>query len=576
MGIKLIINKLFAYSESQDKYFYTEFDCGVNIIHGKNTSGKSTVFQLLLYTLGINDNNDYLKEIIDEEVIVRVDCTIVKDKKTEHLYFIRDDDTLYIKRGSSPLIRFNSINANNSVEHIKLKLYMNELFGFTLRLENKEGYNLAPIEAMFLPYYIPQSVGWVYLRKAFSSFEYYRNFKNDYLDYYLGIESFVDREEKQQLEQQLKNKEDEIKFFSNLEKDTEELQIAKLVDEKFIELSSEYIDSHSDNQKHLIEREERLITKCNDLSFYQERLSLLRRISKEHQRQNPISGICPTCNQELSFSIGASYKYLQEENDTKEEIVFCKAKVKKLSSEINSLRKDIKNRKERKNKEFEILRKYKKYDISFDNWIKSKANIQLIYNLKHRLGELTSEKEGIVSSLKEYKTEEEVEKLRQGKNKEFEKIFVNYLNELGVSPLKEERYRSLYKISAFPSQGVELHKTVLAYNFAFNKLIEKTRQIHRFPFMLDAIFKEDIEKTNKNAIVEFISKNKPEDTQVIISIAEIKESENKIIEYNKSFFNENAKLICIGEGIRERAFLSKYDGSQDKYLEETFNIINLS
>ncbi|PFB87195.1 hypothetical protein CN273_06955 [Bacillus thuringiensis] len=575
MEVKLIINRLVAYSEKKNKYFHSEFDNGVNIIYGKNTSGKSTVFQLLLYTFGINDNNDYLKEVLDEEVIVRVDCQIVKNNNIEHVVFIREDETLCIKRENYPPIKFNGINANNSFEHAKLKEYMHKLFNFSLMLENKEGYKLAPIEAMFLPYYIAQSVGWVYLRKAFSSFEFYRNFKNDYLDYYLGIESFVDREKKQKLEQQLKNKEDEIKFFINLEKDNEEFQVTKLVDENFTKLSQDYINSHSANQKLLIEKEEKFISKCNELSYYQERRSLLRKISRDHGMQSPIDGgVCPTCDQEISFSIAASYKFLQEQNDTMNELEVCKDKIKSLSSEINSLGKDIDKRKKRKVKEYEVLKKYQQYNISFDNWMKNKANIQLIYNLQHKLGELISEKEGILNDLKGYKTEEEVEKLREIKNREFKIIFLNYLDELGVKPLKEERYRSLYKISAFPSQGVELHKTVLAYNFAFNKIIAKTKQIHRFPFLLDAIFKEDIEQSNKVTIVEFIGKNKPRDTQVILSIAEIKEFKNNINKYNADYFNGNAKLICIGEGTRERAFLSKYDGSIDDCLEETFNIIN--
>ncbi|UYW72271.1 hypothetical protein [Bacillus cereus] len=575
MEVKLIINRLVAYSEKRNKYFYSEFKNGVNIIYGKNTSGKSTVFQLLLYTFGINDNNDYLKEVLDEEVIVRVDCQIVKNNNIEHVVFIREDETLCIKRENCPSIKFNGINANNSFEHVKLKEYMHKLFNFSLMLENKEGYKLAPIEAMFLPYYIAQSVGWVYLRKAFSSFEFYRNFKNDYLDYYLGIESFVDREKKQKLEQQLKNKEDEIKFFINLEKDNEEFQVTKLVDENFTKLSQDYINSHSANQKLLIEKEEKFISKCNELSYYQQRQSLLRKISRDHRMQSPIDGgVCPTCDQVIDFSIAASYKYLQEQNDTMKELEVCKDKIKSLSSEINSLGKDIDKRKKRKMKEYEVLKKYQQYNISFDNWMKNKANIQLIYNLQHKLGELISEKEGILNDLKGYKTEKEVENLREIKSREFKMIFLYYLDDLGVKPLKEERYRSLYKISAFPSQGVELHKTVLAYNFAFNKIIAKTKQIHRFPFLLDAIFKEDIEQSNKDTIVEFIGKNKPKDTQVILSIAEIKEFKNKISKYNTDYFNGNAKLICIGEGTRERAFLSKYDGSIDAYLEETFNIIS--
>lgn len=575
MRTKLIINKLVAYAESKNKYFYSEFDNGINIIYGKNTSGKSTVFQLLLYSFGINDGNDYLKEVIDEELILRVDCQIIRNNETENVCFIREGETLYIKRDNLPTIRFNGINANNSAEHIKLKEYMHQLFNFSLRLESKDGYNLAPIEAMFLPYYIPQSVGWVYIRKAFSGFEFYKNFKYDYLDYYLGIESFIDRQQKQQLENQLKNIEEEIKFYTNLESNNEEFQITKLVDEQFTEKAHEYIVTYSNNQKKLIEIEEKFVSKCNELSFYQERQSLLRKIAKEHKKQNPIDGKCPVCSQDLEFSIDLSYKYIQERNDTEKEIEHCKDKIKKITAEINSLSKHIDKLKKRLMSEYEILKKYYKYNVSFDSWIKNKSNSQMIHNIKTKIGKLTTEKVGIINNLKDYKTEEEVEILRESKNRQFKKNFLSYLDELGVKSLKEDRYKSLYKISAFPSQGVELHKTVLAYNFAFNKQIEKTKDIHRFPFMLDAIFKEDIEQSNKNAIVEFISKNKPQDTQIILSIAEIQENEKNIFEYNKNYFDEKAKLICIGEGTRERAFLTEYDNSIDKYLEETFKIITM-
>ena len=59
MKSNLIIKKLFVYSEKNKKFFYTEFSDGVNIIYGKNTAGKSTVFQSIYYALGINDNNQY-------------------------------------------------------------------------------------------------------------------------------------------------------------------------------------------------------------------------------------------------------------------------------------------------------------------------------------------------------------------------------------------------------------------------------------------------------------------------------------------------------------------------------------
>ena len=431
MKVKLTINRLFVYSEVNNKYFYTEFDDDINIIYGKNTSGKSTVFHSILYTIGINDNNDYLQEILDEEIFFRIDCKIENSGISEKVVFIRDGETIFFKSENWPILRFNGINADHSAEHVKLKDYMHELFGFSLKLESKNEYKPAPIETMFLPYYLSQAVSWVYIRKSFSNLDFYKNFKDDYLDYYLGIETLVDRRKKQELELELKSKEEEIRFYTKLEKNNDEFQITKLMDEQFIEESKEYIESHKDNKKQLNSNEEEYISKCNDQSYYQRRLSLLRKISRNHNSQNPTDGVCPTCNQTLPYSLDASYKYFQEENDTKEEIKKCKEKIKKLQSDINSLKKNMENQKLNISKEYGILRNYFNNDISFDSWMKNKINTRLISDIIYKLGKLTTDKEEIAEKLKTFKTDAEVEQYRLAKSKDFASIFSGFLAYLG-------------------------------------------------------------------------------------------------------------------------------------------------
>ena len=46
-----------------------------------------------------------------------------------------------------------------------------------------------------------------------------------------------------------------------------------------------------------------------------------------------------------------------------------------------------------------------------------------------------------------------------------------------------------------------------------------------------------------------------------------------IFNYNKSHFNGNANLICIGNGQNKRAFLSAYNNQHKEILEETLNLI---
>jgi len=104
-------------------------------------------------------------------------------------------------------------------------------------------------------------------------------------------------------------------------------------------------------------------------------------------------------------------------------------------------------------------------------------------------------------------------------------------------------------------------------------MIKETEYVHRFPLMLDAIFKEDIDDDNRATILNFIHKNKPNDIQMIISIADSKDNKTTANEYNAKFLNNESNLICINNSI-ERAFLAEYKNEYNDYLEETFSYLN--
>lgn len=121
---------------------------------------------------------------------------------------------------------------------------------------------------------------------------------------------------------------------------------------------------------------------------------------------------------------------------------------------------------------------------------------------------------------------------------------------------------------------MELLKTLLAYNFAFVSLIKKTEYTHILPLMLDAIFEGDFEDESRNDILKFISKNKPSDQQLIFSIADSKTNALSAEHYNKSHFQGNANLICIGQNSRTRSLLTEYNGEFDSYISETISILS--
>jgi len=574
--MKLRYDSFLAYSEINDKYFYTEFIDGVNIVYGRNTSGKSTLMQTILYTFGINNEKKKLEDILSEKVFFRLDFTLFKNNIQEKFILIRDNEKLLIKEAEEPFKVFNGVSENRAVEHVKLKEYMHELFSFSLYLEQKEDYKSAPIETIFLPYYISQDVGWVHLRKSFSSLDFYRNFKEDFIDYFMGIDTGIDRIEKQKLEKELKEINIEIDFYNSIEKTNEDFKIVKMVDESFIEESKKYINKYKDRQDKLIQDEKRYVLKCNELSYQKDRLSILRKVTINLKKQNPQErGTCPICTQLLPLDTASLYEYLQDVNDTQLEVEKIKKKEKKIQGEINSLNEKINNARVIIQEEYELLKQYEEEQITYDKWLKNKANIQLIENITIRLGELSKNKSDKVKELSDYKSDEDIEKERRTINNSFAIEFKKYLKFLGVKEFDNQRYTQLYEVLSFPYQGTELHKTVMAYHFAFNKIIEKRNFAHRLPFMLDAIFKEDIDIPNRKNIIDFIAEYKPIDTQVLMSVAESEEIEleGNIEYYNKEYFQNKANLICIGDRREERAFLRKNDGVYNDLIEETLDIL---
>ncbi len=585
MSATLTFDRLFVSSESHDACFYDEFSPGANIISGRNTSGKSSLILSLLYTFGINDIKESLSEILSYQPTFRVDFSKTAEGKEDKYSIIRTQRSIYIKEPTGKVVPFHGINADNSAEHIAFKEYVRGLVGFTLQLEQKGELKPAPLESMFLPYYISQSVGWVYLRESFSNLQYYKGFKDDYLDYYLGVSNSFDRVEHRQLTKRRDNLSADINNLRRYGKKAE-FQFAKFVDEAFGAQAEEYIDSYIKISSSLEEERRKYINLCNKLSLLQNHHKILKRTKSNIKKQNyNDEDRCPACTQVLTYSLEGLYSYYQKYNDTAELESHITEQLTDKKSEIHTSSKKITSITNEISKSYGVLTSKAVDGVTFDQWISNKANAALYRKMQADIETFENELERIKSSLGSMITEKETLTKRTNKETEFKRVFVKYMSLLELNPLTDSRYLDLYKISSFPRQGVELHKTVMAYHFALNSLIANSKSAHRLPFLLDAILKEDIDETNLNIILSFIGKNLPADTQAFISISEHIKDETrsdealnpleriKVSEIKDIYFPESSKLIYIGEGKLERSFLSQsLDKHQEIYID-TVNII---
>ncbi|MDP8051657.1 hypothetical protein QJU23_04345 [Pasteurella atlantica] len=577
---------LFVFSDTENLCFYKEFKDGMNIVTGCNTSGKSTLIQSLLFSFGINDVRRGLSEVLKAKPIFRLDFSVTFEDEINNYIVVRDDEHLYIKEPDGKIQRFNGVNANNNREHTKLKSYMNNLLGFSLKLEQKNEFKPAPIEAAFLPYYISQSVGWVYLRESFSNFSFYKNFKYDFLDYYLGITGSINREKLIELEQRRKDLKSEIKSLKKYVNQPE-FKIAQLLDEKFGEKAREYVKDYIEGRKKENTQIDKVTQEAEKLSLLEHHKKIVSRTIRQIEGQKP-SGIdkCPACKQILQYSLTGLYEHYQKAHDSEALKKHLDGEVKKVKSSVTTCNAKLGKIIQENSEKFKLVEALKIEDTTLELWLDRKATVQLQLKLEADIKKLSKDLSNVEGDIEKLIGDTELEAVLDSKRKSkitrFKKMFRNGLSILGVKQLTEERYLDIYQISSFPYQGVELHKTMLAYHFNFNSIISSSINIHRLPFLLDGILKEDIDQNNFPKLFNFIESNRPQDTQTFMSISDYKDKHHRDNQARKSIdeiiteYFPNANKITIGDGIQERAFLSEKLDKTYKIYQDTYNIMELN
>ncbi|HHG3521723.1 TPA: ATP-binding protein [Vibrio parahaemolyticus] len=561
--VKVNYNSLLVFNSGKDKCFYTSFNKGVNIVYGRNTSGKSTLIQIINYSMGINDARENLSDVLSQDVVVRLTSTFTKDSISREVIFIRSDESLIVQVEGERAKRFDGISGNTSYEYRKYKEFFSELLGFDLYLESKGNISLAPLEAAFLPFYISQSVGWVYLRESIGNYRFYKNFKEDYLDYCLGISNHLDRAKRYQLEEKKKEYLSEIKFIDGYNEQHPELEIAKEISERFKSGAHEFIESFNHKNTALIALEREHIELVNKKSALLMRKSVIRKVHSAQNKQRPHLDSCPVCEQALPSTLEALYKYNQELNDTIHQKSVVDENLKKIQSSINAKEKKLSESRSELVSKYKILQKLKMLNITFDTWIKYESIRRLSEDLDLKRRQVQRKLDSVVGELN-VMGKGDVEQERRNASRLFLNIFRNNTKALQAIMPTSSRYRDVYEINSFPAQGVELHKLIMAYHFSFWESLKNNEKMHRLPFVLDAVFKEDIDEVSRKTIFEFLSSKNLPNEQIIFAVADVKENqpaptsrEHFIEDVNKIYFSSSAKLICIGNAERQRAFLSE-------------------
>lgn len=564
---------ILVYSPERKGFFY-DLNHPLLIIHGANTSGKSTLIQTILYIFGINEMNKYMESIYSDMETLRLDIEIMDGDDVSHVILIRRGGSIKIKKNEDPIVEFNDISSNNSSEHARFKHYLRTLFSYDLKLFSVDSYKDASIETCFLPYYIPQSVGWVSIRKAFDGLEYYKNFREDFINYCMGISNADDLEEKDKIEKEINTLSNKIEAIESTKVDNDKKIITRLKSDLMPTECIDYIQNYNKEENDLIGLNLEHTKQCNELALLKAKEKVLREVKKNLKAQDPENGgICPICNRPLDSSLVAIYEHMQYCIDTNEELKDISDRISKANSAIDSLQKKIDAKRLRIEREREVFEALKlQEDISVKEWIDSRVQSEVSKTLDIDLMNYRSQIQLLQEKRKEFKSNDDIKKEQSEIESKFLSKFLKGLIELDVDycPFKsEDRFFKLYKISALPYQGTELLEALMAYHFAFNELVREQGMVVRLPFMLDAIFKEDIDIKHRRDILKFISNHLPSDTQLIFSMADQERGENQLNAEtcNVEFFNNKARLLFTSN--EKKNLMKPLGDGFDKLIEET-------
>ena len=270
---------------------------------------------------------------------------------------------------------------------------------------------------------------------------------------------------------------------------------------------------------------------------------------------------CPTCGAEYENSFSERFEIAEDEQKSKDLLIELNKEAKEIQDKINFETEKLTSTSIEVQRIDKILSE-KKGNIQLKDVIESsgKNQIKTIFTEKHSelqqiLIENTIEKEKLEQKLKEFES-----KRRRSEIVEFYRTtMTSFLKKLDVHSLSEDEYKSITTKIEVKETGSSRPRALIAYYFAFFHLMKKYSSSTYFPLIVDSPNQQDQDIDHIEKIMTFIQGNQPNDSQLILGVAET---------YDVDF---KCKIITL----KEKYSLLQTDEYEDVYNELIDKISNL-
>lgn len=511
-------------SRKEQKAKKIVFDRRRTLIHGKNDTGKSSLIKSIYKTFGAEPlmHPGFVAANVSSLVRFELDDVQYQVLRDGKYFALFDADDRLIKK-------FSSVTKD-------LAIFFSDLFDFKPLFHSKNlGFIIPPPAFLFLPYYVDQDKSWTESWAAFKHLQQIRDHKSQSIYYHSGlrpnayyatkkeIEEFVRAIEEIGKEQSvagkilkdIKSKLAQTEF--NIDVDTFKAEITELLIEmeslkdKENSLKSDLHDLYHlkaayDAQINIVKQA--IIESSNDLKFASEIL--------------PETISCPTCGAEYQNSFGERFEIARDELKSKDLLFQLVEEAKEVDDNI-ALQNSQLTRTIGEVIKIDNILQEKKGDVSLRDVIASEGKNQVRAIFQSRYQELNEsimknalEKKRLDGKLKSFESKERRKEIMDY----YTTTFSRFLKELEVFTVDMENYKNITTRVEMKETGSSRPRALIAYYFTFFHLMHRFSSTTYCPLIVDSPNQQDQDIEHIDKIMEFINKNQPQNSQLILGLAE--------------------------------------------------------
>jgi chromosome segregation ATPase len=418
----------------------------------------------------------------------------------------------------------------------ELAPFLSKLFDFNPLFQTKNSdFVIPPPAYQLLPYYVDQDESWNKSWSSFKSLEYIKDYRNQCIFYHSGIRPNKYYETKKEIDVYLKAIEETDKEQKLTGKILEDVK-NKLSQTNFnidIDEFKKEINSLLSELESLKNKEESLKSDLHDLyhlkASYDAQINIVQQAILESHKDLKFASEklpevigCPTCGAEYGNSFAERFEIAEDEQKSKDLLIELKREVKEIGDKIEFENKKLNSTLSEVSKIDKILQE-KKGNLKLKDVIESsgKNQIKSIFTdrydqLQKTLVENTLEKEKLEKKLKEFESKKRKEEIIG-----FYRLkLTSFLKKLDVHTLIEDDYKPITSKIELKETGSSRPRALIAYYFTFFHLMKKYSSSTYFPLIVDSPNQQDQDVEHIDKIMKFIQENQPEDSQMILGIAE--------------------------------------------------------